>query len=323
MSGLAYWRGDRYRPAKPSNIYPIDGGYLILEDREPSTLARVDHDFYLLGSSQIKGRSLAAGVTLTAIHDWTPAGDGIIAFADVEAPGDDPDASVFVYLTDRGDPRTLMTLGMDHPSRNHYLYAKPSLAALEAEAYILLRDESASLWRLPFVTWEPKEVEHFPEEFSDVPRFGDLPVKGLPKAKEIHRRYEQSRTTMGVYAWDGFLYLLTKDIMSSGYETDWWLIKLDPRAELTEVSRALLPTQASHLAVVPGAFWAFIERGPVDTFDELNVPSMNTDTVKLVAAERLDGSRQTSGNDSGTHRCLQLAGDGFGFEPESPDGHRE
>ena len=100
--------------------------------------------------------------------------------------------------------------------------------------------------------------------------------------------------------------------MSSDFETDWWLIKLDPEAELGELSRVLLPTKAPHLTVVPGARWAFIERGPVDVFDRLDAPSMNTDTVKLVAAEWLDGSRQEPGGATGAHHCPQMAAGGFG-----------
>lgn len=84
----------------------------------------------------------------------------------------------------------------------------------------------------------------------------------------VMKSVEDSAMPAGLYAWDNWLYLLSRRPGRDGETTVWTLRKINPRNGQDRFSWTL-PTTANHLVVVPGKRqWAFVEKGPVRVLRE-------------------------------------------------------
>jgi hypothetical protein len=99
---------------------------------------------------------------------------------------------------------------------------------------------------------------------------------------------ERSKMPVGLYGWEGFLFVLTREPAQGG-GTRWMIHKIDPRKDAV-VGSSQIPTRANHLTVVPGPKkWAFLEKGRVQDWGR-----QRNDRVLFVPASRLRGSLSPS-----------------------------
>ena len=280
---------------RPSQIRPIAGGYL-LEDEIPDAIFRLDSDLRFDGADGVRRQPMGGGKELQVIYDWTPLGDGILAFGDLANPEGSEDRardrdwqSAFVYYSPR-DSRAhevFFRIDVNAPVRQHYIGNMPYLAALGNAGYILSLDERPTIYEVRSGVEGIRELPYFPEEFRHRPRL-EHPVAraGYRRATMSYKILEQSSIAAGLYAWDDHLYLLAKGSADRFGHTAWWLLRLDPR-DGSEQSRVRLPTQASNLTVVPGDFWAFLEKGPVEGIGDRYAPYMETASIVFLPSDWL------------------------------------
>lgn len=287
-----------------------DGGYYLEEDRE-NELFRVNRYLEYSGSIAVKNRRLgtekATGVdvTLKAVWDWTPMAQGILAFGDLQAP-DDTWQSAFVYFDDSGRNQVFHTVEIADEVRSHYVRSTSRyLAALGEVGYILFMDPKPSIGKVTLghgVGPRMQHLQYFPEDFRSCPRLKRR--SGWPGSRQATKFYEEmeaSTMSAGLYAREGYLYILAREVSEKRGKTAWWLIKLDPRKDAEE-GRVRLPVDAAHLTVVPGEFWAFIEKGPVQGIGDTDAPYMDTSSVVFVPAEWIeDTTNSPLGPDSRRH----------------------
>ena len=221
-------------------------------------------------------------VRLMAVHDWSPMGDGILAFGDLESPQEGFQRA-FVYFDDKGGHqifyRDATTARASDPNR---LLTMRYIATLDDVGYILSPDGGPTIGEVRLGIGGVRELGLLPEGFRDRPRLkGPRDWSEPRQMTNFYKTLEQSTMAEGLHSWDGSLFLVAKRAAAARGETVRWLIRLDPQ-DGKEMSRVRLPTVATHLGVVPGDFWALIEKGPVQGIGASHAPYMETSSIVLM-----------------------------------------
>jgi len=295
---------DRYDLNKLDRVFAIHAttsGFL-LENRS-TTKEIVQFDTSLLGRTQKKFRPKGVMIgsrELVSTFDWEPMGDGILTFGLLKGKGTDDWQGSFLYLDKSSDGETkgriVLTVmsSLTSAVRFHYLSDINYIVATSSRsAYLLLMGPSSSIAEVQLgdkgEADQIRILEPLPEGFRARPTFRhDDRWGGARRATENLKDVENSSLPAGLFAWQGFLYLLAKGRMDELGETPWWLIKLDP-SDGMELARFRLPTSAAHLVVTPGrSFWALLERDPVQGIGPYHAPYLPTNQILLVPGAWLE-----------------------------------
>lgn len=271
----------------PSQIRAAANGFL-LEDERDQRLVRLNLNLEVVDTSPIMSSKRSEPLQRHVIYDWTPMGQGILAFSDL-ADSDGNWTSGFLYFGSHGRQEVFRKIAIGDEAADFYTRSTISyVAALEDVGYILaLSEETVSIEAVQLGS-KARRLMSIPAKFRNRPRLDPalrkrLECQGTRKTTEIYKSHESATMVSGIYAWDHDLYLLAKQAMSASGETAWWLIRLDPSADGKEISRVRLPTGAAHLTIVPGGdFWALIEKGRVEGVGSFHSPYMNTSSIILV-----------------------------------------
>ncbi len=229
---------------------------------------------------------------MTAVWDWVPIADGILAFADFKKPNPSADSrfdygSGLVYFDEIGLQQLFFEIPSDETGI-HYLRDMRYVVALTDDVgYMMILEDRPRIIQVQIGVDRYRELPFFPEEFQSRPNLAHLHgMHGPRQATAIYEVYEQSKMAAELLAWNQKLYLVAKDTMTAEGDTAWWLLQLDPETG-EELSRVSVPTTAPHLAVAPGEHWAFVEQGPVQGTGRYHAPFMYTASVVFMPGDRL------------------------------------
>jgi hypothetical protein len=162
----------------------------------------------------------------------------------------------------------------DDPAGVYYRIGQPYLAALGKKGYFLEIGEAVSLYEIS----EPPQVSLrlISRSESVLPKGIRERLSGLQGPRDtvgLYQVIEQQTVPAGLYASDGFLFLLRRVEERSG-EASWSIEKIDP-AKGGVVHSTVLPSRAHHLTVIPGASrWALLEKGVVKGAGDQDVASV-------------------------------------------------
>ena len=254
-----------------------------------------------------------AGSKLLGINDWVPLGkdqEGIVAIGDVELPSGSVEfRALRVLFKESGpgqaEPFPGWALPNKDPVRQLYLRRGfKHLAAIGDDIYMLLLDGEPRIGKLRSDSMEIElEFAALPEGFRERLHIDKKTMKlpGARRATTIYEKVENSALTIGLYAWDHKLYVLTKK-QRVDQLTPWFLTGIDTQSG-AELDTVRLPIEAPHVTVVPGDQWAFIERGPVRGLGDIHAPYMETGEMTLVPAGWMDGPRNDRLSRNSPTRC--------------------
>lgn len=227
----------------------------------------------VLSERRSEAVEIGPGVVLTAVYGDSTLGDGRLVFGDIEEPGG-LRTSAFVYYDGLGQHQILRRISIDSPVRNQYLGHTPYLAATDDAVYILFLEEEPTLGEFKLGSSEVRMLPAFPEDFRCRPQLSRNP--GWAEARQTTafcEILEASTMAAGLYARQGQLFLLGKEVADDGKPT-WSLMELNPHTG-GEIARVTLPTTARNLAVLPiQDSWALLERGAVEGVGEMHAPHM-------------------------------------------------
>ena len=215
------------------------------------------------------------GWQITSAFQFTPANGDIITFSDLKGPGPQDWKSAFlrVPLEKPGEAVELADFSVkDTNFRNFYKLGFPYVASLGSTAYTVMMQDEVAIYANDKGSGhlEPTNIA-LPDKLrkrATITYFLD-PASFIPAMQDV----EKSNMPVGLYGWEGSLYMLAREFQQGS--TQWSLLKIDPKPNGRGViSTAIIPSQANHLMAVPGPqHWAFIEKGPVESFDHQEVRS--------------------------------------------------
>lgn len=218
-----------------------------------------------VSANNIRAASVRKGANIDKVFAWAPAGGDLVAYADVRevGPASETWRSGFVRFPVE-DPSRFRFLQAPHrePNRIFYRLGYPLMASLSDTAYILFLDNGIGLYKNARGSDELVAMDALDGLYSASQLTPQLPT--FTQREDfalVMRGIERSSMPVGLYAWGNDLYVLSRSFKTNA--TTWRLSRVDPREDRI-VSTVVLPSQANHLTVVPGAQeWAFIEKGPV------------------------------------------------------------
>lgn len=285
---------------KPASVRRAADGQYLVADEMTGRIMTLDayRDRDPVGQELLDTKRLSSeGRSISRTYDWEPLGQGVLAFADVMF-SPEVGAPAFVYI--EGSNITILhELAERDEVRNQYHRNLPYLASLNGRGYVLFLDRWPVLGRVDEEHDSIELLPEFPEDFRYRPPLVRNPRwKGPRQATEFYRIFEQSTMVAGIYADSQHLYLVGKGPSAANWDTEWWLIEIDPDSG-SEVARSPLPTTAPNLTVVPGdEWWALIEKGPVLGLQPRDAPFMSTTSIVTVGRDWLaDRSSRTKSFD--------------------------
>jgi len=301
----------------PWSIRSVDGGFL-LEDEGvtpsfPDRIWLLDPDMKCQNSLLIKGNVLdKKKKKLHVVYDWFPMkldgkGDtiGVLAFGDIKTEYEkskDGWESAFLYIDNKGMNRVYKSMGANEkvaPARA--FYTRDTFDFITSThggtvGFFLLVDGTPRIVKVTASGSE--ELPYFPSDFRlSPPPLPDLSKVdgGFRRATYFYGAVQSAKSVIGLYSWDDRLYLLAKEPMIAG-KTAWWLIEVDPD-DGQEVSRTRLPSFAANLTLIPGDYWAVIEKGAVQGLTKRHAPFMESDSLVFVPS---------TWSESAFRNCLSL-----------------
>jgi hypothetical protein len=252
-----------------SDIKPTEKGFVLrLRDGRFVTLDRSGNLTGTIGD--LTSHGLDWGVK--GIFNWTLAGDAIVGFGDMM--GSNGWQSGWFNLRLHDNPKSfnlLESVPLTDPSRRLYQLGNPYSASIGTEAYFL-----SLARRQLFVVSKTKNSF----AWYEIPLPMSAASYSLPKlpysgsVNEIvstYRFLESTSIPAGLYSQGSNLYLLVRQPTNLVGQSEWKLIRLDPKSGRT-LGEFLLPTRANHVLVIPGQeSWAIVEKGPVRSLAQQDV----------------------------------------------------
>lgn len=283
--------------SSPARIIADPAGDLLFAELERERFTVLDSkDAFPIYRKNIRAESLVGDASqgtrsLDKLFLWAPVRTDVLAYASIKevAPGgQEASSSEFVrFPVEHPDQFQTVVARNRNPSKIFYKLGHPLISSLRDTGYLLFFDNGTpGLYRN-----EKGSTELLPMGALDAlyPRGGGSPVLPTFVRPEdfpaVMRAVERSSMPVGLYGFDGFLYVLFRS--PSGGATKWVMSKIDvdPRVDAI-VASIDIPTRANHLTVVPGPReWAFIEKGPARGHKDQDVNS-----VLFVPASRIKGT---------------------------------
>jgi hypothetical protein len=253
---------------KPAIIQRLERGGYLLEDQD-GHLVRLDENYKPLSSWDLLASAKGPQGELGSVLNWISVNeDVIVAFGDVKQGDRWFSAFLRINLSHPADFEVLQEVS--ETASRFYLLGNPYIAAVRGEAFYLVMDDPPYLVRAGDgirrrVAGLSTSSFHRPQLPSQ---------RGEGGVKAAYSVLERASMPVGLYGWNGYLYLLSRETVEGRAGLAWVLAKIDPDTERIMSSRVLDST-ASHLSVVPGQkFWAFLEKGPVRGVGLQNIPGM-------------------------------------------------
>lgn len=256
--------------SRPSTLKARDDGFLV--EQEDAAFVFLGPDLGAQREEDLLAETLRAPLRIVSIFSWTllgQEGDQLLALGDVQLENAETRTGFLrVPLDDPSRAELLFELG-DGDAVDYYLLGHQYMATLGGKAYLVEMTRSPSIVEVGS-EGQVRRLDAFPEGYRLRPY---LPSQGgLDQIPALFAAVERSRMVAGLYAWEGHLYLLTREPGVDGCR--WTLLEIDPTRE-TIVESFTLPTRAPHLTVVPGPeSWALLERGRVTGFGQQEVPGL-------------------------------------------------
>jgi hypothetical protein len=272
--------GAQLRNFFPSIIKTDQANFLV--ELASGRLVTLDPSLRPIGRRNILAEGARGGVKIESMFQWDVAGGDLVTLSDLHGPGAGEWRMAFlrVPISDPSAFRILDPLPRE-PNRTLYRLGSPFIAGLGGTAYMLIADGTMRIYRNEKggSTLEPmRAFPPGPDLVPILPRF-----QHPSDFADVMRTLERSSIPVGLYAWENFLYVVSRTPDISG--TRWTLTRIDPRRDEV-VGTTVLPLKASHIVVAPGPKrWAFLEKGPVEGFG-----TQNTGSVFLVSSSRIRGT---------------------------------
>lgn len=158
-------------------------------------------------------------------------------------------------------PRASTKLVVPFEDNDYYLVNQQYITTAGGNVYFIAMDTTATIYRLSKDIATRLNRRTVPDEYLTVPAL-NTPSSGADKVRGQFEELQATRLAVGLYGYDNFIYLLTRN--PEALDSMWSLYKIDPRSERL-VGRIPLPSLAPHLTLVPGDhYWLAIEKGTVE-----------------------------------------------------------
>lgn len=290
------------RVQQPRQIHAGEDGWFLLDEQRGSSLLRLDSSLEFMSTEVAVANRVFydseardSEVRVQRIYDFVEISAGFLAVVSMErtllGQGVVGVEDAFVYFDQGNRIQVLERLAGDDPTRALYTRNVQLLASLGSCGYIMRLAAGAGIDEICPNDSSDRSLNLVPEEFNGVLDLSNLPRDDPRRAVEIYTREERAEIAVGLYPFEGYLYLLGKEGVGDDWGTTWWLLKVDPLDGSVQ-GRVRLPTTAAHLTVVPGMrFWALVEKGRVENVGRIHGPYMDISSVVIVPASWLKKPR--------------------------------
>jgi hypothetical protein len=253
------------------DAYPVSGkargSSLILQVTDGLMAVGPDYRPTLPKSIRVEGAKRREPLAIGALWQWEPVGQrDIMGFGDVH--GAKPDDrrnwySAFLRfpLDDPSAFRVLRPLGLDDDETNLLRLGFPYIAAIGDTGYILSMGNKMALLKNEVNSDKLESLSALPPGLDYLPSKLSTQFESWKDYVSTMAGVEKAKLPVGLYAWNGSLYILSR--APDGKGTRWTLSSIDP--VLDQYTGSVdLPIHANHVLVIPGPqAWAFVEKGPV------------------------------------------------------------
>jgi hypothetical protein len=212
----------------------------------------------------VTDRNLAAKLspsTKTSLYQWAAGASGsFVAFSAMVH--DETVQYGFFRAQENSGLQSL--LPADEHQKDFFLLGYPYIASTGDETFFLSMAKHPAIYRVRDGKAE-KLPKALPRKYATRPDFSTPLMTGPRSAVARYAELETLSIPAGLYAQDGYLYLLTREPAVGG-KTTWWFYQIDPAGAGSVLGRVRLPTSANHLTVIPtpDRGWMFTERGKVE-----------------------------------------------------------
>jgi hypothetical protein len=260
------------RTAKGETWLELVGGRL-------AKLSSIDR---VLATHDLWGTQLGHGAKLIAILGWTIAGDDLFGYGNFELSDKSIETGFFrISLDNKADAEILSSKPNGATTQLWYRLGLPFIASIGEAGYALKMDDGLSLVKSLPGEEGLGRVGRFTGALGSPP--GLTPFETPDDFKTIMGKLSSSTTPMGLYGWDGKLYLLWR--YQDSNRGDWKVTRINPKKPAKEAWEAtvILPSHAAQLMLIPGPrHWALVEKGSVEGY-----MTQSTDSVIFVPASRI------------------------------------
>ena len=250
----------------PARIAVRDNSELLLEMVSGRFVA-LDRSYTPNRRKNFLAEGVRDGVQVTSTFSWNIAGTDVISLSDLKGPGSTEWRTAFVRIPfdEPAGFSILQPLPKD-TTRDILRLGYNFVATVGTTAYILTFDDGARIYRNVKGSTDLVPLSAFPEDFELTPILPRVTRLDFPV---VMAAMEKTAMAVGLYAWKGDLWVLTR--RPEGNATRWELIRINPDRDQV-LGTAVIPTRANHLTVVPGSLgWAFVEKGPVRAFEDQDI----------------------------------------------------
>jgi len=227
----------------------------------------VHRDFTVLGTNNPLYADRSGSGDIGSFYGWSVTDDGhLLAYADwMESDGSWASGFVWMNQADPSQFTRVRQVSLDSKERTFYLVMHPYVTTIGDKAYFLAMKEKPVI--VEYDGQRSRELDVVPAEVQMRPELP--PKRGLTSVPKLFASLEAATMPVGLYAWEGDLWLLARRSGTEPGQTDWSLTRIDPDggASGDAVTRYTLhlPTgHAKHLALAPGSpCWTVLVKGEV------------------------------------------------------------
>ena len=288
--------GQALKSQNPEAVYGLDGG-LLLRRAATRDYVELDDRLGIKPGTPHRVAGIPDGDRREVRGIWSVQADGrdLVVCSDLYLGGADPKrienwrtGVVRISLDAPASFEVLYELDIDDRTALGCRLALPLIANLPGRrSYLLALEDRPRIYELRPGA-EERPLTAFPERFAFSPALGESANPGKESIPGIFSDLEKATTPVGLFGWEGALYLLTRS-PAADQGTDWWLTRIDPATDAL-AGTVRLATKANHLMVVPGdRYWALIEKGRVEnSYEDQDITGIVAVPAEEIRAWRAD-----------------------------------
>jgi hypothetical protein len=257
--------------SNPTIIQESTGGQYWLEDND-GRFVLLDRALKAVGP--VRNLKSAGSEGIRAVFQWVPAGEHLFVFGDIRRGDKAAGAFLWVPVANPEQFKVLATtavIAVNEPARAvkdpahvFYTLGLPFVASVNEKPWYLVMGDG----EFPYVKGPGARKIYFTlpgkngREMVRRPKLTE--ERGPSSSRTIFSQLEEAPLPSGIYGRHGALFILVRTPADRGRST-WSMMKIDPRTTRT-LWHYPIDSTANHLVVVPGErYWAFIEKGPVES----------------------------------------------------------
>lgn len=279
---------------KINTLSGLSGHYFVETSTDAGVIRILGEDWSVEDLIPYYDRESDDGELLKSLLDWMPLEGGEILGIGLTQDTGGNWSSDFLFFDSFSPSQYKKLLELPVESFPYYTLGHSYFANVNDKGVFLVVDQTLEIYE--FVNGETEQIKLLSslEKLKAKYKPPTLPEIRLSTTADAYRAVEAASYPTALIGWDNHIYILFREPKKNDDRTKWSLYLLDAgTGEI--ISEQVLPTESSHIVLIPGAqHWFLLEKGDVEEFGKQQTKNLVAIPSDRIASSPIEAALSNS-----------------------------